>query len=161
MHHRNITTTQKGLISLKGRTWTAYCEILWTWMLFLRIPLQESSHQSDGRWVGIIAMKIEYEFTFKGKFSWNVTRDFTIRRRDSNENVKNYNRSSWQNNSYARASHFFVHFFAVFARLPREIAWLCFLRRTVSAHFGQTNFPFVQQNGKTKYYLSLSYLHIL
>ena len=78
-------------------------------------------------------MKIECEFTFKGKFSWNVTRDFTIRRRDSNENVKNYNSSSRQNNSYARTSHFFVHFFAIFARLPREIAWLYFLGRTYTS----------------------------
>ena len=47
--------------------------------------------------------------------------DFTIRRCEGNENVENYNRSSRQNNSYARASYVFVHFFAVFARLPREM----------------------------------------
>ena len=50
------------------------------------------------------------------------TRDFTIRRRDGNENVKNNNRFRRQNNSFAHASHFLVHFFAVFARLRREIA---------------------------------------
>ena len=49
--------------------------------------------------------------------------DFTIRRRDGNENVQNNNRFSRQNNNYARAPHFFVHFFAVFfARLRRKIA---------------------------------------
>ena len=48
--------------------------------------------------------------------------DFTIRRRDGNENVKNNDRFSRQNNNFARASHFFVHLFAVFARLRREIA---------------------------------------
>ena len=52
----------------------------------------------------------------------SINRDYTIRRRDSNENVKNSNRFSRQNNSYARASHIFVHFFALFARLRREIA---------------------------------------
>ena len=52
----------------------------------------------------------------------NLTGDFTIRWRDGNENVKNHNRFSRQNNNFTRASHFFVHFFAVFARLRREIA---------------------------------------
>ena len=48
--------------------------------------------------------------------------DFTIRRRDGNENVQNNNRFSRQNNNFARASHFLVHFIAVFGRLRREIA---------------------------------------
>ena len=48
-------------------------------------------------------------------------RDFTIPRRDGNENVKNNNRFSRQNNNFARASHGFVHFFIVFAQLRREI----------------------------------------
>ena len=43
-----------------------------------------------------------------------VTGDFTIRRRDGNENVQNNNRFSRQNNNYARAPHFFVHFLVVF-----------------------------------------------
>ena len=42
-------------------------------------------------------------------------RDFTIPRRDGNENVKNNNRFSRQSNNFARASHVFVHFFIVFA----------------------------------------------
>ena len=60
----------------------------------------------------------------------SINRDYTIRRGDGNENVKNSNRFNRQNNSYARASHIFVHFFAVFARLRREIAWFYFLGRT-------------------------------
>ena len=52
----------------------------------------------------------------------SINRDYTIRRGDGNENVKNSNRFNRQNNSYARASHIFVHFFALFARLRREIA---------------------------------------
>ena len=32
---------------------------------------------------------------------------------ESQDNVKNHNRFSRQNNNFARASHFFVHFFAV------------------------------------------------
>ena len=43
----------------------------------------------------------------------NLTGDFTIWRRDGNENVKNQNRFSRQNNNFKRASHFFVQFFAV------------------------------------------------
>ena len=51
-----------------------------------------------------------------------------IPRLDGNENVKNNNRFSWQNNNFARASYFFLHFFAVFARLRLEIAQFYFLR---------------------------------
>ena len=39
---------------------------------------------------------------------------------DGNENVKKNNRSIKQNLKFARASRFFVHFFAVTARLRRE-----------------------------------------
>ena len=45
--------------------------------------------------------------------------DFTIGRRDGNENVTNNNSFSGQNNNFARAFHFF--FFAVSVRLRREI----------------------------------------
>ena len=49
-------------------------------------------------------------------------RDLKIQRRDSNENVKKKNnRFNEQNNTFARATHFFVnYFFAVFAQLPHE-----------------------------------------
>ena len=40
---------------------------------------------------------------------------------DGNENVKK-ERFNRQNNNFARASDFFVHFFSVFARLRRENA---------------------------------------
>ena len=60
----------------------------------------------------------------------SINGDYTIRRGDGNENVKNSNRFNRQNNSYARASHIFVHFFAVFARLRREITWFYLLGRT-------------------------------
>ena len=39
---------------------------------------------------------------------------------DGNENRKKVIGLDWQNNNFARASHFFVHFFAVVARLRRE-----------------------------------------
>ena len=39
---------------------------------------------------------------------------------DVNENGKKSIGSDWQNNNFARASRFFVHFFAVTARLRRE-----------------------------------------
>ena len=41
---------------------------------------------------------------------------------DGNENVKKTNWFDKQNNNFARASRFFVHFFPVFARLRRENA---------------------------------------
>ena len=37
-----------------------------------------------------------------------------IRPRDGHKNVKNNNRFSRQNNNFALAAHFFVHFFTVF-----------------------------------------------
>ena len=46
---------------------------------------------------------------------------FKIRRGDGNENVKKKKRFNKQNNNFARASSICVHFFAVFARLRREI----------------------------------------
>ena len=54
--------------------------------------------------------------------SSDVIRDFTIPLRNGKENVKNNNRFSRQNNIFASACHFLVHFYAVFARLRREIA---------------------------------------
>ena len=39
-----------------------------------------------------------------------------------NENGKKAIDLDWQNNNFARASHFFVHFFAVTARLRRKTA---------------------------------------
>ena len=39
---------------------------------------------------------------------------------DGNEDRQKNNRFNKQNKNFARASHFFVHFFPVFARLRRE-----------------------------------------
>ena len=41
---------------------------------------------------------------------------------DGNENVIKNNTFNKQNNNFARASHFFEHFFPVFTRLRRENA---------------------------------------
>ena len=41
---------------------------------------------------------------------------------DGNDNGKKAMGLDWQNNNFARASRFFVHFFAVAARLHRENA---------------------------------------
>ena len=41
---------------------------------------------------------------------------------DGNENSKEAIGLDWQNNNFARASRFFVHFFAVVARLQHETA---------------------------------------
>ena len=48
----------------------------------------------------------------------------TLRSNDANGN-DNVQKNNWfykQNDNFARASHFFVHFFPVFARLRRENA---------------------------------------
>ena len=42
---------------------------------------------------------------------------------DGNKNDKKAIGLDWQNNNFARASLFFVHFFAVVARLQRETVW--------------------------------------
>ena len=55
-------------------------------------------------------------------WGWN-DRDFKIQRRGrQRERKKKNNRFNWQNRNFARASHFFAHFFPVFARLRRENA---------------------------------------
>ena len=49
-------------------------------------------------------------------------RDFKIQRRRRQRGRQKSNRFNNQNNNFARASRFFVHFFAVTARLRRENA---------------------------------------
>ena len=49
-------------------------------------------------------------------------RDFKIQRRGRQRERKKNNGFNKQNNNFTRASHFFVHFFPVFARLRRENA---------------------------------------
>ena len=51
-------------------------------------------------------------------------RDFKIQRRGRQKERHKNNRFNEQNNNFARVSHFFVHFFPVFAELRRENA-LC------------------------------------
>ena len=58
------------------------------------------------------------------------TSDFKIQRRGRQRERQKNNRFNKQNNNFARASHFFVHFFPVFARLRRENALFRVLWRT-------------------------------
>ena len=51
---------------------------------------------------------------------------------DVNENGKKEIGLHWQNNSSARASRFFVHFFAVTERLQRENTWFLVLWKNVN-----------------------------
>ena len=51
-----------------------------------------------------------------------INRDFKIQRRGRQQERKKNNWFNKQNNNFARASRFFVHFFPVFARLRRENA---------------------------------------
>ena len=76
-------------------------------------------------------IKIEFVFIENQKLISNTLtrafvvsdKDFQIRRRYGNENVKNNNNNNnknrfrRQNNNFASAKHFFVHFFAVFIQL--------------------------------------------
>jgi len=50
------------------------------------------------------------------------TRDFKIQWPNGNDNVQENNRFNKQNNNFACASYFFVHFFAIFSQLQHEIA---------------------------------------
>ena len=49
-------------------------------------------------------------------------RDLKIKRRRRQRERHKSNRFNKENNNFARVSHFFVHFFDVFARLRRENA---------------------------------------
>ena len=53
---------------------------------------------------------------------FSLNGNFKIQRRDGKENVIKNNRFNRYNNNFVWASHFFVPFFAVFARLRRENA---------------------------------------
>ena len=67
----------------------------------------------------MFADKVEFnQLKMLGKILGSLSNDDG----DVKENGKKAIASDWQNNSFARASHLFVHFFAVAARLRREIA---------------------------------------
>ena len=51
-----------------------------------------------------------------------IIRDFKIQRRGRQRECQKNNWFNKQDNKFARASRFFVHFFPVFARLRRENA---------------------------------------
>ena len=62
----------------------------------------------------LLFSKLTYELT--------VSKDLKIRRRRRRRQRQKSNRFNNQNNNFSRASRFFVHFFAVAARLRRESA---------------------------------------
>ena len=64
--------------------------------------------------------------------SLSLIREFTQRRRRRKENDKKAIGLDVQNNNFARASRFVVHFSAVGARLQRETAKFHVLSRTVT-----------------------------
>ena len=69
------------------------------------------------------ALDAAEEFIDREKSLLNMIRDFKIQRRGrQRERQKKTNWFNKQNNNFARASRFFVHFFAVFVRLRRENA---------------------------------------
>ena len=73
---------------------------------------------------------------------------------DDNENIKIAIGLDWQNNNFARTSRFFVHFYAVVARLQRETAFFPILSRTCTQDnnylFLYLNFDTVLQNSTPK-----------
>ena len=82
-----------------------------------------------------IAMYFRMRQTFATSF---FNRDLKIRRRRRQRELQKSNGFDWQNNNVARASRFFVHFFAVTARLRRENANVTFYRGSTQA---TTKFP--------------------
>ena len=65
--------------------------------------------------------------------SLSSVHDLTVRslsNGDSNENGEKALGLDWQNNHFARASRFSVHFLAIVARLPREYAYFHVSSRT-------------------------------
>ena len=54
------------------------------------------------------------------KIAINIIRSLSNDDGDGNENEKKAIGLDWQNNNFARASLFFVHFFVVAVRLQRE-----------------------------------------
>ena len=67
------------------------------------------------------ALSMKYSL-FKRRYVLALyNRDLKIRRRRRQPGCQKSNRFNNQNNNFARASCFFVHFFAVTARLRREI----------------------------------------
>ena len=72
----------------------------------------------------ILSFSVKYDLCLLGEVAFassNVIRDLTkLRRRRQGERQKS-NRFNEQNNNSARASRLFVHFFAVPAKLRREM----------------------------------------
>ena len=81
---------------------------------------------------GLTLIRRDY-FSCNFRFHWslwyrlprNITERRQRRRRRKRERQKS-NRFFQQSNNFARAAHFFVHFFAVTARLRRENAYFTF-----------------------------------
>ena len=85
------------------------------------LPLASTISRGSHRWSwkGDLARRVLFsELTSE----LTVSRDLKIRRRRRQRGRQKSNRFNNQNNNFARASLFFVHFFAVAARLRRENA---------------------------------------
>ena len=67
---------------------------------------------------------------YKRRQSCSIVGSLSNYNGDHNENGKKAMGLDWQNNKFARASRFFVHFLAVVARLQRESASFHVLSRT-------------------------------
>ena len=61
-------------------------------------------------------------FSLRGRRVVELYREFKIQRRGRQLERQKNNRFNYQNNNFASATHVFVHFFLVFARLRRENA---------------------------------------
>ena len=71
---------------------------------------------ASGKWLN--QAETNYKTSHIFERLWSLSNDDT-NRNDTGNNVIGLN---WQNNNSARASRFFVHFFAVTAQLQRESA---------------------------------------
>ena len=85
------------------------------------LPLASTISRGSHRlsWNGDLARRVLFS---KLTSELTVSRDLKIRRRWRQRGRQKSNRFNNQNNNFPRASRFFVHFFAVAARLRRENA---------------------------------------
>ena len=76
----------------------------------------------DGKSIPVLVLFNQIDKSVYSRPLPSEKRQFLLRRRRRQRERQNSNRFIKQNNKLARASRFFVHFFAVTARLRRENA---------------------------------------
>ena len=113
---------------LEHRTDLLFTRKLWTKNMYMNWSVH---HQGASKINCSLQSRFSFFFFFsnegatqryidRGRYRETTNRELNQRQRWRNENGKKEIGLDWQNNKFARALRFFVHFFAVTARLPRE-----------------------------------------